>query len=182
MLSERGSVKTKSVEAAPALNLYRKKLKIICIIMLIAGSLGLVAYIALSTIFDKKWLDVLLIFAVPFTLGLIGTITVVRLHKRETQSQCISECEFFADCFICNSTVKGEPLTEKAVYSDAVLKRENEKFGYIYIFSKGLLLVFSKEDLTDEELNAIRKNFRIQIDGDIAKLENYKEEDTPETN
>lgn len=176
MLTDNGSVKTKSIEVAPALDLYRKKLKLICIIFLIAGAIGLVAYIALSVVFEIKWLDVLLIFAVPFTLGLIGTITIVRLHRRETQAQCVSESEFYADCFFCYSTVKGESLVDKVAYPDAVLKCENEKYGYIFVFSKGLFLVFSKEDLTVAEINAIRKNFRKEADGNIAKLDNFIED------
>ena len=176
MLTENGSVKTKSIEVAPALDLYRKKLKLICIIFLIVGSLGLVAYIALSTVFEKKWLDVLLIFAVPFTLGLIGTITFVRLHKREAQAQCVSESEFFADCFIFKTqNARGEKNTDKFSYADAVLKRETEKYGYIFVLSRGLFLVFGKEDLTIPELNAIRKNFRKTVDGETAELEKFKD-------
>lgn len=177
MITDNGSVKTKSIEVAPALDLYRKKLKLICLIMLIIGAIGLFAYIALSTILENKWLSALLIFAVPFTLGLIGFVTIVRLHKREAREAGTSECEFFADCFICKvQNTQGVNDSAKIAYSDAVLKRENENYGYIFVFNKGLFLVFSKEDLTESELNAIYKNFRKQVDGEVAPLEKFKDE------
>lgn len=175
MLTERGSIKTSSVSVSPALDMYRKKFKIISIIMLIAGAIGLVAYFAVSTVWEKKWFDALLIFAAPFTLGLIGTITIVRLHSREKKDARESHCEFFDDCFFYSIEEVGR---DKFDYSDAVLKSENEKYGYIYVFSKGVFFPFCKDDLTTSELNAIRRNFRKTIpDGeDVAKLEKFKEE------
>lgn len=182
MLSEKGSIKTAAIPVAGALDLYRKKIKLISLIMLIVGAVGLIAYIVSSTAVEIKYnkeyhlFNIMLIFAVPFTLGLIGYITVIRLHKREEKEGLISSCEFYADCFF-HLPHKLQPLAEEKIgYADAVLKRENEKYGYIYVFSRGIFLVFSKEDLTCGELNAIRKNFRQPIpDGeDIAQIENYK--------
>ena len=181
MITDKGSIKTASISVESALVIYRRKIKIISLIMLIVGAVGLVAYIALSTVFEKKWLDALLVFAVPFTLGLIGTITIARVHKREKLKPVTCRCEFFADCFFCKTktaTSQQETNTDKFAYADAVLKSENEKFGYIYVLSRGVFVPFGKEDLTDDELNAIRKNFRKPIrDGEeSAKLENYRED------
>ena len=173
---------TVRIPDAPALDLYRKKLKIIGLLMLIAGCIGVSAYIVLATVLGgengeaPKWVNAFLIFAVPFALGLIATITFKRLHTREKASESSSECQFYSDCFICRSASKINPseTKEKFFYSDAVLKKENEKYGYIFVFGKGLFLVFSKEGLTEGELNAIRKNFRQQTFGEVAELKNYK--------
>ncbi len=171
MLTENGSIRTKEIAVAPALDLYRKKLKLICLIMLIVGTVGLVAYIVTGMVWDIKWLDVLLVFAVPFTLGLIGFITFVRLNKREAREGYVSECEFFADCFICKArSAQGVEETEKIAYADAVLKRENEKYAYILVLGKGLFIVFGKEDLTAPELNAIRKNFRKEVAQEVEEV------------
>ena len=186
MITDKGSIKTASVSVESALVVYRRKIKIIALIMLVVGSVGLAAYIALSTAFDEiKWLTALRVFAVPFTLGLIGTVTIARVHKREKLNPTTCRCEFFADFFFC--TTKTAPPressdTDKFAYMDAILKSENEKYGYIYVLSRGVFVPFGKEDLTDEELNAIRKNFRkpVQDGEDLAKLENFSEGDENE--
>lgn len=120
MITDKGSIKTESVSVESALVVYRKKIKIIALIMLIVGAVGLVAYIALSTVFENKWLDALLVFAVPFTLGLIGTITIARVHKREKLNPTTCRCEFFADFFFC--TTKTAPPRESS---------DTDKFAYM---------------------------------------------------
>ena len=183
MLAEDGSIRTARVYVAPALNLYRKKLKLISLIALIVGAVGLVAYIALATVLGgetedaPKWVDAFLVFAVPFTLGLIGYITLARLKSRERAENGTSECTFFADCFFCSYKSSKLEFAEKINYSDAVLKKENDSYGYIFVFGKGLFLVFSKEGLEANELNAIRKCFHLAIDGDNAELKNYPKDE-----
>ena len=181
MLTEEGSIKTENIEVAPALNLYRKKLKIIALIALIIGVLGVIMYIvgsALETAEDGKspvWVKVFLFFAVPLALGLIGYITIIRLNKREKAEVRTSECLFFEDCFFYTTKIINQPQTvEKILYSDAVYKGEKDKYGYIFVLSRGLFLVFSKEGLQGVEINAIRKNFGQTTDGESAELKNYE--------
>ena len=180
MLSEDGSIRTANISVAPALKIYRKKLKIIALISLIAGAVGLITYIVLSAIETDggetpRWLDIFLIFAVPFTLGLIGFITIIRLGKRETAEERTSGCRFFADCFIYTSKSASEltETVEKIAYADAALKCENENYGYIFVLRKGLF-VFSKEGLEKAELNAIFKNLKHPTVGETAELKNYE--------
>ena len=178
MLTEEGSIKTENIPVAPALNEYRKKLKIISLISLILGTAGVIMYIVGSVIdMDEAplWVNIFLLFAVPLALGLIGYITIARLKKREKEENGSSECLFFADCFFYTfKSAKIAVFTEQFVYSDAVLKRENERYGYIFVKSKGLFLVFSKAGLSAEELNSIRKNFGQPIDGVSAELKNHE--------
>ena len=180
-MREDGSIVTENIEIAPALQLYRNKLKIISIIMLIVGCVGMAVYIVLGTVLGgenedaPKWVDVFLVFAVPFTLGLIGYITVKRLYKRETAENRTGECLFFADCFFYNFKSAQYPtgVSDKFVYPDATLRRENEKYGYIYVFSKGLFVAFSKQNLQTAELNSIRRCFRQSTEGETYELKNY---------
>ena len=180
MLSEEGYIVTENTAVAPALNLYRKKLKIVALISLIVGVIGIIMYI-LGSVLEMEdgetplWVNIFLFFAVPLALGLIGTITLIRLAKREKAENRTSECSFYADCFIHTSkSALNSQSTDKIFYSDAVLKNENEKYGYIFVASRGLFLVFSKEGLKAEELNAIRKSFGKQVEGDTAELKNYE--------
>ena len=175
------NIKTARIPVAPALNLYRKKLKIICLIMLAVGAVGIVLYLVLGTVFADDsgeapvWVNSFLILAVPFTLGLIGFIVIIRLHKREVAEGREAEMVFYADCFVYSSKSLKElsETTQRFAYSDAALKCENEKFCYIFVNSKGLFLVFSKEGLHEEQLNAIRKNFNKPTCGGAAELQNY---------
>ena len=184
MITEDGSIKTENIAVAPALDLYRKKLKTIAVWALVAGAVGLIAYIAVSFSFEMKkgytplWVDALLIFAVPFALGLIGFITIVRLKKREKRENHTGEFVFYADCFFYRYKTASHPeiTGEKFFYADAVLKRENEQYGYIFVKSKGLLLVFGKAGLNDMEINTVRKLYNLAADGETKELKNYKSE------
>ena len=182
MPADDGSIKTASVQVAPALKSYRKKFEIISHVMLVAGTIGVLVYIVLSVVLGgedddaPRWVNVFIVFAVPQTLGLIGSITMSRLKKRERAENSTSECQFFADCFIYTfrSTLQPAETVYKVGYPDAVLKGENDSYGYIYIFSRGVFAVFAKEGLGDAELNAIRKCLRHNPEGDTAELKNYK--------
>ena len=181
MLTKEGSIRTQNISVGPALWQYRKKLQIVSLIALILGAVGLVMYIIGSAIEagDGKgfsWIDISLVCAIPFTLGLIAYITVIRLKKREKDEDKTSECTFYADCFFYNSkATQGSATVEKICYADAVLKKENEEYGYVFVSGRGLFLVFSKQGLQEAELNAIRKKFNKAIpDGEeIAELKDY---------
>ena len=189
MISEDGSIKTANIAVAPALTLYRKKLKTVALISLIVSAVGLVMYIVGSCFETEngeapRWLDIFLVFSVPFTLGLIGYITIVRLGKREAAEERTAELIFYADCFFYNSktAIQSSDTVEKIAYPDATLKRENEKYGYIYVFSRGIFAAFSKEGLSAAELNAIRKCFRHSPDGETCELKNYKKNEENKNN
>ena len=49
--------------------------KILCVVMLVVGIVGIIAYIVLQTIFDNSLLNILLLFAVFFGFGLVFTIS-----------------------------------------------------------------------------------------------------------
>lgn len=182
MITEEGSIKTANIPVVPALNEYRKKLKTVSLIALITGAVGVIFYI-LGAFFDTEdggtplWVDIFILFAVPLGLGLVGYITIVRLHKREKKENCTAEASFYADCFFyrTKSASRPEENSEKFFYTDAVLKRETDKYGYIFVNGTGAFLVFGKEGLEERELNAIRKLLKVPVpDGETAELKNYK--------
>ncbi|MCI8988250.1 MAG: hypothetical protein HFK05_00675 [Clostridia bacterium] len=175
MLNDDKSITTSTVALDGALSIYRRKFKLISLVLLIIGAIGLITYIVAGTLYEKEplWVKFMLAFAVPFTLGLIGFITIIRLDRRAKTEGHKANCTFYSDCFFYN--IENKP-SEKFIYSDAVLKSENENYGYIYILSRAFVAVFSKDGLDCGELNAIRRKFRKTVpDGEeIAGLENYK--------
>ena len=181
MVTEDGSIKTARISVAPALNMYRKKLKTVSLISLIIGALGVIMYIV-GAFFDTEdggsplWVDIFLVFAVPLALGLIGDITLIRLNRREQKEMPASECIFYADCFFynCKTAFQSEETQEKFTYTDAAIKRENDKYGYVFVTGKGAFLVFGKEGLEERELNTIRKLFNSPVpDGETVELKKY---------
>ena len=184
MIQEDGSIKTARISEEHAFSLYRKNLKIISLISLIAGAVGLIAYIVLSVMLGgedaaPRWVDAFLVFAVPFTVGLIFYITTVRVHKREKAACCTCECKFYSDCYFYSfkTVLKPTETVEMYFYPDAVFKRENEKYFYVYVISKKNFVAFSKEGLSESELNAVKKCFRLAVSGETAELKNYRKEE-----
>ena len=185
MIREDGSIGTESIAVAPALNLYRKKLKIFALIGLIVGLAGVIAYVALTIVLGIKyeeapsWTEALLIFVVPFAFGLIGTITIARLKSRERAENCTAKFVFFNDCFVYSfkSALNPEETVKRFSYSDACIKKENESYGYIFITGRGLFLVFGKGNLSENELNTIRALFGNKTTAETIELKNYKSEE-----
>ena len=182
MIAEDGSVNTANISVVPALKEYRKKLKLISIILLIVGSIGVIVYLTLSAILDTVngetplWVDILGVFVVPDTLGLIGSIVLDRLERREKKENCTAEVSFYADCFFYRSKSASHPdeKSEMFFYTNAVLKRETEKYGYIFVNGTGDFLVFGKEGFDERELNTIRKLLKVPVpDGETVELKNY---------
>lgn len=186
MLSDKGSIKTARISVETALVTYRRKLKLISLIVLIIGAVGVAAYIVVGTVLDvvynkePAWVDALLAFAVPFTLGLIGFVTIVRLDRRAANEGASSVCEFFADCLIYSAeSISCSPVNYKVGYSDAVYKGSKGRYGYVYILSRAVLFPFCLEDLTKAELNTVLKLFRSALpDGaETVELEKYRDEE-----
>ena len=59
-----------------------KNTRMAYLISMIVGIVGLVAYVVLGTFIENPYLDVMLIFAVPFGFGLVFYITINKNIKR----------------------------------------------------------------------------------------------------
>ena len=104
MLNDDKSITTSTVALDGALSIYRRKFKLISLVLLIIGAIGLITYIVAGTLYEKEplWVKFMLAFAVPFTLGLIGFITIIRLDRRAKTDGHKANCTFYSDCFFYN--------------------------------------------------------------------------------
>lgn len=59
-----------------------KTAQIINIILIVVGIIGLLLYVVLSTIFENSYLDILLVFAIPFGIGIVYYILINKNIKR----------------------------------------------------------------------------------------------------
>lgn len=122
-------------------------------VLTIVGGIGSALYCILSTIFENlKWLEVMLIFAVPFGIGAFILIYSNKILKDTKDKPFINYYEF------CESTLKIESKTESGEFiSKAEMPYKNfykfvvkDEYFYLYINKKSLFPVL-KSSLSDQE-------------------------------
>ena len=133
------------------------------LIMLIIGSVGLVAYIVLGTIFDNTALDYMLAFAVPFGFGLVFLITVKKMSKNIEKIKQTNEYTFEQD-YMSVTTYRFEENegSIKVYYRDLVKSRETKKYIFMYI-NKVSALAVDKTLLTEDELIILKSLLGLKI-------------------
>jgi hypothetical protein len=133
------------------------------LIALIVGAVGLAVYIVLGTIFENYWLDLLLVFAIPFGFGLVFIITIKKLMKKVEDINQINEY-VFEEVFVNVSTIRnGESVgTAKIYYKDLVKSKETQNYIYMYI-NKSAALPVKKENLTQDELIVLRSLLKLEL-------------------
>lgn len=115
-------------------NALNTKQKWISWIMLIIGAIGLITYIVLGTVRESKaWEDVLLIFAIPFTLGLILLINVHRACIWSDRVKREQHYEFQEEKMVVTIYVQGECTgTSEVYYKTLIRMRETKEFLFLY--------------------------------------------------
>lgn len=64
-----------------------KTAQIINIILIVVGIIGLLLYVVLSTIFENSYLDILLVFAIPFSIGIVYYILINKNIKKMAENK-----------------------------------------------------------------------------------------------
>lgn len=64
-----------------------KTAQIINIILIVVGIIGLLLYVVLSTIFENSYLDILLVFAIPFGIGIVYYILINKNIKKMAENK-----------------------------------------------------------------------------------------------
>ena len=134
---------------------------IVCLVMLIVGILGTVAYIVLQTIFDNSLFEIMLLFAVFFGFGLVFTISTTSTIKKAGQNPFTNKYEFDADTLHI-ITLKGEEvvITATTKYSELYKIKETNKYLLLYI-NKMSVFPILKSEINESDLTEIRKLLKI---------------------
>lgn len=134
-----------------------KKASNVCLVLTIIGSVGLIMYIILGTIFDSKWLYVLLwVMAILFGFGLTYMISIKKVNKKAASNGWINEIEIYEECANITSIKNNETMsTMKLYYRDVLKTRETENYFIIYI-NKLSAITIPKKSFTHEELSTIK--------------------------
>lgn len=172
------SIVSEPMSAGEAISSFKKYLPISIVASAIGGA-GLIAYIVLATIFGgdglfggPAWVSAFLIFALPFTLGLIFALSIRSLEKlKGTLKDDFFSCEFFSDCFLITESRGGENMSvRKEFYGNIV--RAKLKGGCILTYaSDGNMVPAKISNLSAEQLNTLKKLFNLPLEEGAKTLE-----------
>lgn len=178
MITQAGTIKTEFSDFAGMQKKFHSTVKIISIILLIVGSLGLIAYLAVSTVLETDyenapaWCDALLFFAVPFAFGLVFLIIIVAQQKQARKNaDAVNIYEFFSDCLIIRGARAGiQTAVFRAEYAKVAKVKEMGEYLIFYYVASTSLFPIDKRQLSEEELNTIKKLLRAPVSDGIQTL------------
>ncbi len=130
-----------------------QKAKTVFILLLVIGSIGLLAYIVFGTVYENEpfWVKYFLASAIPFGIGLVFLITVNKLQKSFKNADIYNVYEFFDAYFTVNTFENGENKASAKVYYKDISKITSTKnYIFLYLQSKQALPVL-KSPLSPEE-------------------------------
>ena len=154
-------LKVSTVIDAKAQKALSNNTMIASIIALVIGALGIVAYVILSTFINNSYIDILLIFCIPFAIGLIYVITINKNIKAVAVNQFTSEYDFDTDYFNVTSSMNGDIVgTQKVYYRDLYKIREKDEYIFIYI-NKFNVFIVKKSNISGEDLIALRSLLKL---------------------
>ncbi len=148
-----------NIEAQKVLS---KNLKLASIISLVIGTVGSLAYIVLSCFFNSGYLDIMLVFCLPFGFGLVYLVSINNLIKK-TGDSTYNIYQFEEEFFNISTYKHGEVVgTAKYYYKD--LKKVKERDGYLllYINISNAFLV-KESTLSESDLKIVKSFLHIGI-------------------
>lgn len=134
------------------------KSKLVSLIMLIVGIAGLIVYVLLGAILpgEPKWVELFLVFAIPFGVGLVCLVTINITNKKSLEGDRELKLAFSEDSYMVSEVKNGEKIAEVKVYYKDVLKtRETKNYFFIY---QNLTIAYpiKKSDVSSDDLNKIK--------------------------
>ena len=155
------TVKTKidiAVQKALSRRLYRNSL-----IAMIVGAIGLLVYLVVATIFENPYLDILLVFAIPFGFGLVYVITINKLMKNVELINQTNEYTFEESFFTVTTTRNAEVTGSAKIYYKELYKNREEK-DYIFMYiNKTSAIAVQKSNMTNDELIILRSLLDLEL-------------------
>ena len=138
-----------------------KKTYIVSIIALIIGSIGLVAYLVLSSIINKFWTEIFLIFTFPFTFGLIYLITL-RKNYKILDNKIMVNCYVFEESGFTVTTIQNDNNmgSSQMSYSNIYKCKEIDDYIFIYL-NKNSAFPIDKKRLKETQLLELKDLLKI---------------------
>jgi len=127
------------------------------LILLILGSIGLLAYIVIGVIHEYAWLDYLLwVSAIFFGFGLVFYITIKKINKKNPNLNSTVEYELNEDHFVETIFKNNEQIGNNKFYYKNIMKiRDMKSYIFIYV-SASAACAIPKSELTTEEITTLK--------------------------
>lgn len=184
MITENNTVTAEYRVTAESVKERIKTPYICCILLIILGSAGLLAYIAVSVTYEALyeyspgWCEFLLLFAVPFGFGLVFTLMFASVIKKAVRNgEEIFRYEFYSDLFTVGIYRCGEQTGQfRLNYKKTLRVRENGKFIIFWYPENASVYCIDKSTLSDVELNTLRKLFNKKLQGgeEVKELSSFE--------
>jgi ABC-type transport system involved in multi-copper enzyme maturation permease subunit len=176
MVTEKGTIVTKTKVDEEVQRVLNKKISIISLIAIILGAVGVLALLVLDIVLtfrDQESAVViafLMVFAVILGCG-IGLLLIVKKQVNFLKTKnWENSYEFYKNYFIVNQFTNGENVAVVKNYVTQIEKaKETEKYLFFFI-SSSMAYPVSKEGLTDDEINTLRSVFSLPVKGNILPL------------
>lgn len=138
-----------------------KNIKLVSIIMLVIGCVGIAGYIIASCFVSSGYLDVMLVFALPFGYGLVYLVSVNNMIKKAEGNATVNHYQFEEDYFNASSSKNGEIIgTVKYYYKD--IKKIKERDGYLLLYVNSInAFMVEESELSENDLTLLKSLLKI---------------------
>ncbi|MDE7257029.1 MAG: YcxB family protein [Clostridia bacterium] len=174
MVTDRGTIRVETPVNADMQREFMKNIYIMSIVSLVAGSIGIAAYIAwdlTSTFVKIKEPHILILVAVAvfFAFGLVFLLTCRKTVKNTANGPVKAGIyEFFNNYLLAEDYMNGEKVgTAKIYYNQIIKRKETKSFLFFYVQTAAAIPV-SKAGLSEGELNTLRKLFGLPVKSQTA--------------
>lgn len=156
-------IKCKTALDERAQKAFTKNFKIYSIIATVIGAIGIVAYIVTSLFVNSSFLDILLVFSLPFAFGVVYLFMINKTTKKTVASELVNEYEFDNNFFTVTSYKHSEQVgTIKVFYKEIYKIKEKNNYIFLYINRVNAYIV-DTENLPKEDITLLRAILKINI-------------------
>lgn len=133
-----------------------RKNKMLSIILLILGSLGLITFVVMESIKSDIIYGLLLLSALPFTVGLISLVFINKSIRNFKFNNVLNNYQFNTDHFIVRSFKDNEEIgMSKIEYSQVFKTMETKTFLFVFTNQVSAYPII-KATLSNEQMEQIK--------------------------
>lgn len=157
---------------------FRKGGMALAAVAFAVGAAGLAAYLVLTVFYSvvyeetPAWSEALVVFAVPFTVGLIFLLTARQQRKAaQRNAGLVREYEFFSDCFVMREYRDGvQTGAVRFGYGQIIRAKQKGAYLLLYYLTMSVFYPVDVSPLGEAERNTLKKLFGMPLESDAPVL------------